>query len=215
MSASGTEEQKRTLLYCVSCHTVEREFRTDYNTAQFAMTVARMHSWRNVSTPQQPQFAPNSSGGFRFPPGVAEYLSTVNLGSGRTKWPFELKPLPRPKGKATQVIITEYELPRQYAQPHDVLPDSQGLIWYNDFGRQFMGRLDPKTGKAVEFPVPVLRPGPTGSHDLGFDRDETPWVAMASQGGIGRFDRKTEKFQTWTVPADGRRARVGGLRIRG
>jgi virginiamycin B lyase len=200
MSAPGTETQKRTLLYCVSCHTLEREFRTDYNTGQFAAVVVRMHNWLNASTPQQPQFAPN--GGFRFPNGVAEYLSTVNLSSGRSTWPFDLKTLPRPKGKATRVIITEYDLPRPYAQPHDVLPDSQGFVWYNDFGRQYIGRLELKTGKAVEYPVPILRAGFTGSHDLGFDREETPWLAMASQGGIGRFDRKTDKFQTWSVPPD-------------
>jgi len=33
-----------------------------------------------------------------------------------------------------------------------------------------------------------------------FDHDENPWLAMQFQGGIAKFDRKTEKFQTWSLP---------------
>ena len=28
-----------------------------------------------------------------------------------------------------------------------------------------------------------------------FDRDENPWLGMQFQGGVAKFDRKTEKFQ--------------------
>src|SRR5258706_2069019 len=41
MSAPGTEEQKRSLT-CVSCHTLERIFRSRYNAADFKKVVQRM-----------------------------------------------------------------------------------------------------------------------------------------------------------------------------
>jgi streptogramin lyase len=37
---------------------------------------------------------------------VAQYLSTINL-SATDKWKYELKTMPRPKGRATRVIYTE------------------------------------------------------------------------------------------------------------
>jgi hypothetical protein len=49
---------------------------------------------------------------------LANYLATVNLSSSQ-EHKFDLKGLPRPKGKATKVIITSYDLPRKTMQPHD------------------------------------------------------------------------------------------------
>ena len=67
---------------------------------------------------------------------------------------MRLKTLPRPTGKATHVIITEYDLPRPTIEPHDVIVDEHGMVWYTDFGEEFIGKLDPKTGALKEYPVP-------------------------------------------------------------
>ena len=68
-----------------------------------------------------------------------------------------------PSGRATRAIITEYDLPARTRQPHDVIVDSDGMVWYISFGEQILGRLDPKTGKTTEFPIPILKPqSPTG-----------------------------------------------------
>ena len=42
---------------------------------------------------------------------AAEFWATVNLGA-KPQWSFPLDPLPRPGGRATRVIYTEYDLPR-------------------------------------------------------------------------------------------------------
>jgi virginiamycin B lyase len=84
------------------------------------------------STPIRPQVRP----GVRDPSPAqlqqmtkfAQYVSTINL-SKVTKWEYPLKTFPRPKGKATRVIITEYDLPRPEAMPHDAAIDAEGLIW--------------------------------------------------------------------------------------
>ena len=67
-------------------------------------------------------------------------LASINLSETET-WNYPLKTLPRPTGRATEVIITEYDLPRREAQPHDVIVDKDGQVWYSDFGAQFVGEL--------------------------------------------------------------------------
>jgi len=37
---------------------------------------------------------------------------------------------------------------------------------------------------------------------LQFDQEGDLWLAAMNQGGIARFDRKTEKFQTWILPPE-------------
>jgi streptogramin lyase len=101
------------------------------------------------------------------------------------------------------VIYTEWELPSEAEQPHDVITDSKGLVWYADFGSQLLGVLDPKTGRITQYKPPNLKPNrPGGSLSLQFDKDENLWLAMMWQGGIAKFDRKTSKFQTWSLPAE-------------
>src|SRR5439155_23254531 len=76
----------------------------------------------------------------------AEWLAAGNL-SSVSRWEYALKTLPRPTGRDTRVIITEYDLPRKVAMPHDVIVDASGMAWYSDFGSQYLGKLDPSTGK--------------------------------------------------------------------
>jgi virginiamycin B lyase len=206
MSAPGTWDQKRTLRYCVNCHTLERIFRTDYTTDELNWVVARMSSYTENTDPLRPMLrllrdGPSAGGGLRFPPGIADYLSTVNLRTSLT-WQFPLKTFARPKGRATRAIITEYDLPRRYQQPHDVVLDSSGVVWYSDFERPLIGRLDPKTGKVVQYAVPSIKKGgvPYGIRKLTIDYEDNPWINLGSQGAVGKFDRKTEKFETWSIP---------------
>src|SRR5438046_1076310 len=139
-----------------------------------------MTEYAQGSTPARPQKRPSSgrgAGGGDMEPSLAqqnrlaktaEYAAAINLSASST-WPYELKTLPGPKGKATKVIITEYDLPRPEALPHDAIADAQGMVWYSDFGSQFLGKLDPKTGKIVEYPVPLLDPkAPKGALEIGF-----------------------------------------------
>src|SRR5207253_2616514 len=123
----------------------------------------------------------------------AEYLATIHLSESQT-WEYPLKTLPRLNGRSTKVVITEYDLPRERAMPHDVILDEQGTAWYTDFGHQFIGKLEPKTGKVTEYAVPMLKPDyPPGLLDIHV-KDGDIWVSLMLQAGIAKFDRKTEKF---------------------
>src|SRR5437870_5325299 len=206
LSIPGTDEQKKFLLNCNSCHTIERIMKSTHNADEWVQVFQRMSLYAPGSTPLRPQM---TVGGVQRDrtrgadvKAVAEWLATVNLHSSPT-WEYLLKTLPRPKGRATRAIITEYDLPRKLAEPHDVVVDSDGMAWYSDFGEQFIGKVDPKTGKVTEYPIPVLKKGfPTGTLDLQLDKDENLWVSLMYQGGIAKFDKKTEKFQIFALPKE-------------
>jgi streptogramin lyase len=203
MSVPGTDDEKLQLINCVSCHTLERVVKSSHDADEFVQVIARMNGYAQVSQPIKPQRRVDLSRAAnpeRFRK-VAEYLATINLSSGM-KHEFELKTLPRVKGRGTNVIITEYDLPRPTIEPHDVIIVN-GEAWYTNFGEQFLGKLDPKTGKHTEYAMPELRKGfPTGNLDLGIDREGHLLLGMMYQGGVARFDPKTEKFQIWQLPPE-------------
>ena len=203
MSVPGTDDDKLQLINCVSCHTLERVVKSSHDADEFVQVVARMNGYAQVSQPIKPQRRVDLSRAAnpeRFRK-VAEYLATINLSSGM-KHEFELKTLPRVKGRGTNVIITEYDLPRPTIEPHDVIIVN-GEAWYTNFGEQFLGKLDPKTGQHTEYAMPELRKGfPTGNLDLGIDREGHLLLGMMYQGGVARFDPKTEKFQIRQLPPE-------------
>jgi streptogramin lyase len=165
--------------------------------------IARMNGYAQVSQPIKPQRRVDLSRAAnpeRFRK-AAEYLATINL-STSMRHEFELKTLPRVKGRGTNVIITEYDLPRATIEPHDVIVIN-GDAWYTNFGEQFLGKLDPKTGKHTEYAMPELRKGfPSGNLDLGIDREGHLLLGMMYQGAVAKFDPKTEKFQIWQLPPE-------------
>ena len=133
---------------------------------------------------------------------IAEWLASVNLSQQET-WQFPLKTLPRPTGKSTKVIFTEYDLPDPRIQPHDVMMDSEGNVWYSDFGQMILGKMDPKTGKVTQYPIPVVKPGwPVGSLDLEIDQRRQHLDRRDVPGGDRAFDQKTEKFEMWSIPKE-------------
>ncbi|MBI3940219.1 MAG: carboxypeptidase regulatory-like domain-containing protein [Acidobacteria bacterium] len=204
-SMPGTDEQRQVFLNCVTCHTVERIVRSRHNAGEFAEVIQRMADYSQGATQARPQRRLGAGEPLR--PAQQEqvarnarYLSTVNL-SSVSRWEYPLKTLSRPKDKGTRVLITEYDLPRPETQPHDAAVDSTGNIWYSDFTSPYLGMLDPKTAKAVEYPLPITKPGaPTGSLDIGFDKEGNVWMGTMYQGSLAKFDRKTQKFQTWGSP---------------
>ncbi|HJZ71032.1 MAG TPA: amidohydrolase family protein [Vicinamibacterales bacterium] len=210
-SFPGTDAQKASIRGCTHCHTLERVARTKYTADQFVAVIERMSTYPQLSFPMKIQklVAPRIGGGPISPEQQhaawrrqAEYLATINL-SAAPQWNYQFKILPRPTGKATQVIYTEYDLPQRTRQPHDVIVDSTGTAWYASFGEQILGKLDPKTGQIIEYEIPTLKEAaPTGILGVRFDRDENPWLGMQFQGGIAKFDRKTETFETWSLPPD-------------
>ncbi|HUI97044.1 MAG TPA: carboxypeptidase-like regulatory domain-containing protein, partial [Xanthobacteraceae bacterium] len=146
MSMPGPEDQKALLLNCTSCHTLERVARSTHDADEWTQVVTRMMGYGAVSQPIKPQrmLDEERSGSPEQYRKFANYLATVNL-SATDHWQYPLKTLPRPKGRATHAIITEYDVGRPTTEPHDVIGDKDGNIWYSDFGELFISKFDPKT----------------------------------------------------------------------
>ena len=84
-----------------------------------------------------------------------DFLANANQSKGA--WSYAFKIHPRPKGDSTKVVITEWDLPRKLAQPHDVVLDDEGHAWYSAFGDQKLGKVDLKTGATQEFDAALVR----------------------------------------------------------
>jgi virginiamycin B lyase len=207
-SLPGTDQQKGSVRNCTHCHRLELVTRSRHDAAGFLPVLERMSGYPPLSFPLMPQkLRAARLGGGEDPlehrqevwKRQAQYLSTINLNSA-PQWGYAFKTLPRPTGKATRVIYTEYDLPKPTRQPHDVIVDSEGTAWFASFGEQILGKLDPRTGKVTEYPIPVLKPlSPTGILGLRFDADENLWLGMQFQAGVAKFDRKTATFKTWSL----------------
>ena len=111
--------------------------------------------------------------------------------------------MPRPKGKATRVIITQYDLPRKDTVPHDLAIDAQGTPWYPDQSRMYIGKLDPKTGVVTEYPLPALPANRVGGiSDPEVDDAGNIWFPITTPNGTSHFgapavfDPKTQKLTT-------------------
>jgi virginiamycin B lyase len=98
--------------------------------------------------------------------------------------------------------ITEYPLPDPAARPRRIAIGPDDIVWYTDFARGYLGRLDPASGKVTEWLSPS---GPKSEpYGIVFTKGAL-WYdeSYAKPNAIVRFDPKTEKFQTWAIPGGG------------
>jgi streptogramin lyase len=200
-SFPGTADQKRPLLECMSCHTLERIARSTHRADEWPQVLQRMAGYANNTTPAHPQrravertLAPERARE------TAAYLASINLSAG-PNWPYPLKTLPRPSARATRVIITQYDLPRDSIAPHDVHVDGDS-VWYSNFTEQVLGKLDPNNGQNSDYPIPELKPGfPAGALDLEIDQNGNYWLALMFQSGLAEFDPRQQKFRIFPIPS--------------
>jgi streptogramin lyase len=192
----------------VGCHTLQRVLTSTHDAAEFQQVFVRMSRYSPGSTPTHPQpLLPGPRGERPAVTGdaakaAAEFLASVSLGNAEAV-EYPLKTLPRPKGRSTKAIVTEYDLPRKDALPHDVIVDQDGQVWYSDFGAQFVGVMDPKTGKTKDIAIPVIRPEqPKGGLDIEFDPDGNIWLSMMYQAGISKIDRKSHEISVFPFPKE-------------
>jgi virginiamycin B lyase len=208
-SVPGDDRIKSFLPDCVGCHTLQRVFTSPHSTDEWKNVFTRMGRYAPESVPARPQLI--KTGGARserprvaanMMDAAADFLFSVNL-SNPDREEYGFKRQPRPKGRSTRVIITEYDLARKEALPHDVVVDPDGHAWYTDFGAQFVGELDPKTGKVTDYALPLLRDDqPKGSLDLELDPQGNLWIGMSYQAGMSKIDRKTKEVKTYPLPKE-------------
>lgn len=233
-SMPGTDAQKdlliRRIVNCGFCHDMGRIMRSRHTAEQFASVIARMATYapdntsacgtasrlrcdsttsgrvQLLSTAVAPEQLTDNDWQAR---ALAEYLASVNLSGGRSTWSFPLRPLPRPKGRATRAIVTVYPVPRQPTLIHDLTVDGKGNVWYGDSGWPYLGKFEPKTGSFREYPAPQhwFDPMPglprlVGVQDVEADFAGRIWAVVGFFGRkMAHFDPATERWTEFDMPA--------------
>jgi len=198
LSLSGTGEEKRLLtVNCNWCHSYQQIFRNRYDEHGWAQIVNRMTKGAG-----SPLINMNPRGRFN-DEDTAKLVKWLASARGPDSNDPPFVALPRPQGRQTRVVITEYELPRLELATHDVWGDSKGNIWYSPHRSSYIGRLDPRTGAVKEYRVPAVDAGVLpGTHWIYVDKNDIVWGSENWAHSIWRFDPKTEEFTRvrWKVP---------------
>jgi virginiamycin B lyase len=99
--------------------------------------------------------------------------------------------------------IHEWVLPHEDSRPRRIAITPDDAVWYSDYSRGYLGRLDTKAGKVTaEWPSPS---GPQ-SQPYGITAiANVIWYVESNSkpNMLVRFDPKTEKFQSWPIPGGG------------
>jgi virginiamycin B lyase len=210
---------------CSRCHTMRRPSMSTYDAEELGWVMKRM-VYSAGSSPMSYQLPAGQVAHWgRAENGEpsalqkrqAEAVAAINLHNGM--WSYELKTLPRPSGKETEVIYTTWDLPAT-ARPHDTRIAADGTIWFNHFNDNAIGRLDPKTGEVKEWRWPYRAAEgsfqPTGARTLmGPDRQGRWYIGNQAQSGVVVFDPKTEQFEFRNPPAGGEMIDVSGAHVDG
>jgi len=100
------------------------------------------------------------------------------------------------------LAITEYPLP-DGARPRRIAATGGGIIWYTDYARGYLGRLDPESGEEREWPSPAGRNA--APYGMAATHDGNVWYSETGvePNTIVRFDPGTERFTSWPVPSGG------------
>lgn len=232
MSFPGTQEEKDKFVYqaksCNYCHDYKRIVNSKHTAEQFKAVVHRMNSYYPDGTAvsndgrgwgqkllkfgdsfgKMTPNGPMEGGGERWGgwpiADIAVYLEKINLSGGKQTWAYEPKAsLPRPTGKATRVIITQWDQPRKVTTSHDMSVDSKGNVWYGDEAHQVVGMLNPATNEFKEYELPATSPGNlSGVRDVQVDADDNVFFPLRVDGGaslLTKLDPKTGK----TTPVEG------------
>jgi streptogramin lyase len=214
----GTDQQKVLFSQCSNCHTL-----------QWALQAGRTkEGWVEIIKKMAGRAADRDAPGTyefsqkQFIEPLADYLVSIRGPESSDKIPFKQRPRPT-DAASTNLVVTEYALPRggarelymlrgdrRFVWPHDVIVNDK-YAYYTDHFSYVLGRLDLKTGEATELPFPLPagagrteavadgRPGQPGggAHELQFDRQGNVIVGM--DNGLVKYDPKYGQFKNWAA----------------
>ncbi len=215
---------------CTGCHTASYTLQNRWDQTGWGILVDLMSVFPSSGVPV-PAMRPTPDR--RGTPSINAYRDELAEYLGRARGATQVKPnlLPRPTGAGTQVVITEYDLPRpdrpnpagdgsdwSLGTPsrilgraaHDVWADAQGNIWLADDmvpGRTF-GKLDPNTGDVFNYGVKGPDGKNIGTHSVVVD-PKSGMVWATGDGTFVSWDPKTNTGKEWPRQT-GMRAAVGG-----
>lgn len=102
-----------------------------------------------------------------------------------------------PIGRVTQDGVLSKFAPPTKGKPQRLEVDTDGIVWFSERRGNKIGRLDPKAGTFVEFPLP----GPEASpYAIGIDRNHMIWYSSHEQDTLNRLDPRTGDVIEYPYP---------------
>ena len=95
-----------------------------------------------------------------------------------------------------QVTFKEWVMPQLGQRTRDPQQHADGSIWYAGQYGNLIGRLDPKTGQAKEYPLPDK----SNPHTVQLDPKGRPWFSGNKNGTIGWVDPASGKATVFKMP---------------
>jgi mono/diheme cytochrome c family protein len=186
---------------CSACHSWQQVFRNRYDERSWALIVDRMTHYSGTSLVIRIQSTTTTAGGngsvSRQDGTSDEEAAILTKWLARVRGPEAkdepLRFFPRPRGEATKVVITEYQLPQELLALHDAQGDSKGNIWFSSHKTQVVGQLDPKTGIVKEYSIPLTPGAMPGTHAVRLDKHDIPWFSENWGHNLNRLDPVTGK----------------------
>ena len=87
-------------------------------------------------------------------------------------------------------------MPRQHS-PYGLAADKDNNLYFMDFGDEFIGRVDAKTGQTSLYPTPTPRSRPRRTM---IDDKGRIWFAEFAANKVAMFDTMAENFKEWDAP---------------
>ena len=97
---------------------------------------------------------------------------------------------------ATDVVITQYDIPTRGAVPHNVAVDAKNRVWFVERFADKVGVLDPHTAAFRELPIPTgARP-----HGVIADAGGFVWWTESRGNHLGRLDPLSGEMKRYPLP---------------
>jgi len=97
----------------------------------------------------------------------------------------------------------DYVLPDPKADPHGLVVDGEGQVFWAEVQGFQLGRLDPKSGEMTRYPMDSSGENAGRGHTPIVDSQQNIWYTAIAGDMIGKWDRKTQKTKVWKVPTPG------------
>lgn len=88
------------------------------------------------------------------------------------------------------------KIPGRGTRPYGIVIDADGRPWFNEFGTNRIGTLDPKTLELKELDLPEG----TRSRRIAIGSDGAVWYVDYALGHLGRLDPSSGEVRQWPTP---------------
>jgi virginiamycin B lyase len=96
-----------------------------------------------------------------------------------------------------KAAIKLWQVPTPGSRPHDPLAARDGAIWYTGQMSGRLGRLDPKSGEILEYPLATPQTGP---HGLAEDKAGNIWFTGNHMSLVGKLNPKSGELLEFKMP---------------